>query len=243
MKFMKYFVLFLLCLLIFSCSMKQSMGIQLDGSGDVVFKVVLEKVFVQYIMDLAEATMDYDDVSELEKKAVFDIGEISSRLRERTGVVLEKINSLDRGQLELQFKFEHINELLYPQDSPVKRSNLVSFSDENGVKNFRINLTKSNYDHLFELFPSLKNPVFESLAPQPGEDVSREEYRDVIEFAMDTPGLIALDRSSLDLWISVQGQILSHVGGEQEGSKLHYTIPLIDLVVLEKPVVLEVKFK
>jgi hypothetical protein len=74
---------------------------------------------------------------------------------------------------------------------------------------------------LSALFPLLKDPVFAQLGPQVNDTISDDDY----------------------LSIDPEGDIISQTGGTVSGGAVTFRIPLLRLLVLDKPLDYSVTFK
>lgn len=232
-------LLFFLLLLAFSCTSRQEINLNLDGSGSLDLKVELASVFVNYLYDIAEATTEIKSRKDM---VIFDAGELKASLEKYPEIVIEQILSGSQNSLELKLKCRNIASLSagISQDS---RQPLFTFNNRNGVKEFRFLLSKSNYNDIKKFFPLLNEALFENLEPQVNETVSKEDYLDIVEFAMDKEGRKAVLDSMIDVKIKVQGKILSLQGGTLKDGVINIRIPLIDVLLLNQPVAFSVKFQ
>ena len=125
---------------------------------------------------------------------------------------------------------------------PGDQRKLVVFRNTGRTREFLFFLDKSNYRDIKKMFPVLNGPLFENLEPQIDEKVTEEEYLDIVEFAMEKAGREAVLASSIDLRIKAGGRIVSYNGGVLKEGVIHYSIPLIDILLLNEPLEFSVKY-
>ena len=66
----------------------------------------------------------------------------------------------------------------------------------------------------------------------------------MIEFAFGEEGVTGLKASSVELLVTVEGDLVSQKGGKQlDDNKVLFTIPLIDFLLLQKPLDYSITFK
>lgn len=237
-KTRQLFIIFsLLPVIMISCSVQQDITISVSGSGSTDMEVKLEPVFVYYILDLAEAFSDPDDTGEID---IFQIEDIKKQINEKPGASIKKIVSPNQQTLKLSFQFSDIRKLLTSGDEGAQ--NIITFSTKSGINKIHFHLEKSNYTKLTELFPALKNQVFENLAPQLDEDIPAAEYLDIIEFAMGEDGPGAVMSSEIIVKVTVQGKILSQKGGTVKDDTVLFKIPLLRVCLLNEPLDFEVEY-
>jgi hypothetical protein len=230
-------VVFIFSVLTISCQVKQDISITLNGSGSSDLTVELEPVFVYYILDLAEAFSDPDETESID---VFELEEIKKQINERPGATVNKISSPDQRTLQLSFSFSDIRELLASGDDDVR--DIISFSTTKGVNRIHFHLEKSNYSRLTNLFPLLKNQVFENLAPQVNEDIPAAEYLEIIEFAMGEDGPVAVQASDIIIKVKIQGTVVSQKGGTVKNNTVLFQVPLLRVCLLNQPLDFEIEY-
>jgi hypothetical protein len=232
-----FIILCILPVILISCTVQQDISITVNGSGSSDLLVKLEPVFVYYILDLAEAFSDSDDTGKVD---IFKLEEIKKQINERPGASVEKIVSPDQKTLELSFQFSDIRKLLTSGDKNVQ--DIITFSSKKGINTIHFHLEKSNYSSLTDLFPMLKNQVFENLAPQVDEDIPAAEYLDIIEFAMGEDGPGAVKSSDITIKVNVQGKIVSQKGGTVKNNTVLFQIPLLRVCLLNQPLDFEITY-
>ncbi|MBN2533954.1 MAG: hypothetical protein JXB88_13775 [Spirochaetales bacterium] len=220
-----------------SCGVQQEISISVNGSGSTDLTVELDPVFVYYILDLTEA---FSDPGSVEKVDIFKIEEIKKQINEKPGASVKKIASPEQKSLVLSFRFSDIRQLLTPGDKNVR--DIISFSTNNNRNRIHFHLEKANYSKLTDLFPVLKNQVFENLAPQVDEDIPAAEYLDIIEFAMGEEGPPAVMSSVITIKVKVQGKIISQKGGTVKDGAVLFRIPLLRVCLLNQPLDFEVEY-
>ena len=82
-----------------------------------------------------------------------------------------------------------------------------------------------------------------SMGPQVNDTISDAEYLDMIKFSLgdEAPGL--LKKSFITLTIDPEGEIISQTGGTVSGSSVVFRIPLLRMLVLDKPLDYSVTFR
>ena len=175
--------------------------------------------------------------SEMVPESVFDTEEVERSVGERRGVTVTRIATPAPEELELSLSFEDLKAMLAynaPLPGPASRP-LIAFSggDPNTL---RVHLARDNYRALTALFPILDHPLLVSLGPQQDLEVTDAEYLEMMGFVLGDDGPPAIEDSTVTVRVEVDGRIIEHDGGElQEDGSLLITIPLIRVLVLDRP--------
>ena len=218
------------------CTVNQQLTLRVDRSGEARIEVTLEQVFVDYLDTLSEAAGGADE-SGLVPESVFDTEEVERSIGERRGVTVTHIATPAPEALELNLAFEDLKAML-AHNAPVPgpaASPLLTFSG--GEPNtLQVHLDRHNYRELTNLFPILDHPLLVSLGPQQDLEVTDAEYLEMMGFVLGDDGPPAIEDSTVTVRVVVDGTIIDHDGGElQEDGSLLVTIPLIRVLVLDRP--------
>ena len=215
------------------CTVNQQLTLRVDRSGDAQIHVALEQVFVDYLATLSEAAGDSDMVPE----SVFDTEEVERSIGDRRGVTVTHIATPAPEALELNLAFDDLKAMLAhnaPTPGPAT-SPLITFTGS-GPSTLRVHLDRNNYRELTNLFPILDHPLLVSLGPQKDLEVTDAEYLEMMGFVLGDDGPPAIEDSTVTVRVVVDGTIIEHDAGElQDDGSLLITIPLIRVLVLDRP--------
>lgn len=223
-------------LIIGSCSVSQQVFIKADASGSVRIKIELKKAFINYLVDLAEV------MGESFEGNFFNIEEIKKGFEEKDGVELKQIDCPRPETLEMQIQFRSVEEL-FSNESQLRYDSILSFDHTKEGYSLRFLLDRSNFRQVSELFPLLKNPLFEALGPQESDTTTEEEYLELIELALGEEGASGLKASFLETQVQVKGKLVSQTGGTISNNTVTFKIPLIRVLLLDKPLKYSLVFK
>ena len=215
------------------CTVNQHLTLRVDRSGDAQIAVTLEQVFVDYLDTLSEATGETDMAPE----SVFDTEEVKRSIGDRRGVTVTHIATPAPEALEVSLAFDDLKAML-AHSAPVPgpaASPLITFTGS-GPSTLRVHLDRNNYRELTNLFPILDHPLLVSLGPQKDLEVTDAEYLEMMGFVLGDDGPPAIEDSVVTVRVVVDGTITEHDGGElQDDGSLLITIPLIRVLVLDRP--------
>jgi hypothetical protein len=221
-----------------ACSVNQSIVVKNDGSGTASLHAEVSKLLADYIASLAEVS----GKSAPAGGAVFDAAAIRKDFETRPGITVKKAATPTPSSLDLDLAFASIQDV-FTRDDALKSSGALTYSESGGKKTIRLHLDKSNYTQLSALFPMLKDPTVASLGPQVNDTTTEAEYLDMVSFSIGEEGPGLLKKSFITLTIDPEGDIISQTGGTLSGSAVVFRIPLLSLMVLNKPLDYAVTFK
>jgi len=222
--------------LLLGCSIRQDVTVQTTGSGTVAMRIQLEKVFMDYLQDLAELTGDAGG------GRIFKVDEIRKSFAERDDLELRRINSPTPDLLEMEIAFRSI-ETAFAREEKLQEAGIVAFAKVPEGYSIRFHLDRSNFGDIQEFLPFLKNPLFEGLAPQEGDVTTEAEYLEMIELALGEEGSEMLKASTIETRVAVKGTLVSQQGGSVSGNTVTFRIPLLRVLLLDKPVDYSIVFR
>jgi hypothetical protein len=218
------------------CTIKQQVQIEADGSGTVDMSIHLQPLFVDYLGDLAELT------GEPMADQVFNVEEIKKGFSKREDVELLRIATPGPESLEMKLRFRSI-EQVFSGEQKLKQAGVIRFDTVPEGYSVRFHLDKSNFSSVLEFMPVLQNPLFEGLGPQENEDISEAEYYELIDLALGEGGAECLEASYIETRVTVKGTLVSQSGGSLSERGVTYRIPLIRVLLLDKPLDYSLIFK
>jgi hypothetical protein len=225
-----------LAALLAGCSVSQRVALEPDGSGTAVVRIRLEKVLLDYLLDLSEVS----GTVPREKGRIFDVEDIRKGFAGRQEVTLTRIESPAPERLEMELSFRSIEKLFAAPDKP--QSILTLRKGAEGTT-LRAHLDRKNFSQLLELAPFLKNPLFEGLGPQENDDATEAEYLELIDLALGEGGSAALKASTIETTITVKGKVVAQTGGAPVAGGVVFRIPLLRVLLLDKALDYSLTFK
>ncbi len=234
----KIIMAILVLLLLFSCSMKQEIYLEKDGSGTADVEISLRHFVLTTITDLAEVSPDVDP------DELLDPDKIAESMMKNPEITNVSAARPLKNKLNMSFDFGSIDRLFNQTENDVQNSGLFlieNLGDETKLT-FRIN--KDTYKGFSKVIPNIDDPTMAALAPDPDIDISEAEYLDMIEFFFGDDGPEGVMDSMLDLIINVNGTIINQTGGTRlNDSKVEFNIPLIRILLLDQELVYSITYK
>ena len=234
------FLLLLSGLFLFSCTIKQEAVVAPDGSGSVSFHFEVQQFFADTIMDMADFSGDEEAFKD---GKFFDVEKTREGFMEMEEVTLLSLSSPSPNVLEGEFSFDDV-EAVFRSEEELTQAGIISISRSGGKSTLKVHLDNKNFRQISAFSPALENPLFEMFGPQENDDTTEEEYLEMIEFAFGEEGVRGLKASTVELAVTVQGDLVSQKGGKIKGkNQVVFTIPLIDFLLLQEPMDYSITFK
>lgn len=214
-----------------SCSSSFEWTINALGGGTVKADISLTPELRQYLEDLS--SLDPTIKTQLLS---------STGLREGLDAHGQLLNpnvlvNPEGTKLSVGFGFNSLAEL---QEPARKRGIAPIFilQQEKGERILTFLLTKRNFSALSGLTPLGNNPMLEELLPSQGQTLTQVEYKEMLEYMLESysskPTALIMG-SRVELVMVLPSAVLSTSLGRAEGNKVIISLPLLDLLVLEKP--------
>jgi hypothetical protein len=228
-----------LALALASCTANQSIVIADDGSGTFVMHAEVSLLLRDYLASLADIS---GTASPLKDGRVFDAAAITKELQSRPGIVVQKASTPASNVLDLELAFDSLQDLVGSRDA-LKDAGAITIVDSADTSTLRLHLDRSTWTQLAGLFPPLRDPLIAQLGPQANGKITDADYLAMIRFSIGdaAPGL--LQKSFLTLSIKPQGEIVSQSGGTVSDGAVTFRIPLLRILVLDRPLDYSVTWK
>ena len=172
---------------------------------------------------------------------VFDANAVDKALLVRKGIASTSASCPDPDSLSLSATISDLGALLGSPDI----ASLIAFDDAGAVKRLTLRFSRGHGQDILALLPGIDPGLVEALSPPAlgGGDYTKAEYRDALATILGTKAMPAFDAASIDLSVTIPGTIVAFSGGKADGSTWKASIPLLDLLVLEKPIELSLSWR
>jgi len=219
-----------------SCTIKQQVELEADASGTLSMQIRLEPVFVQYIEDLSALT------GESREGGIFNLEEIKKGFAERDDVTLLAVSTPTPDTLEMKLKYRSIEEV-FSSEQQLQQSGIIRFEKVSQGYSVRFHLDRQNFPAVMTFIPALQNPMFEGLGPQENDDTTEEEYYELMDLALGEGGADSVRNAYIETRVNVRGTLVSQSGGVITPGGVTFTVPLIRVLLLDKPLDYSLVFK
>ncbi len=230
----------LFIILLTSCEVSEKIYLKSDGSGNFQSEVTIQQILVDYLKNLAEVTGEKDKISD---DRIFDTEEIKESLSTRKGIKVKSITTPTPTTLKFSVDFINIEEAL-GNNKDINSTGIISFKKAGKRKIFKFYLDKKNFKQLTRAFPTLSNPMVESMGPQEDDSITEEDYLDMMKFALGETGPKAIKASYITARIKCEGKIISQKGGKViDKNTVVFKIPLLRVLLLNQPLNYSITFE
>jgi hypothetical protein len=209
------------------CTSNQAIAIDGSGGGTARVRFEVKKLFADYFKGDAGAK-------------VFDTAKVKAGIERRPGFKVTRIASPTPETLEMDLAFSDIRALF--SDDPADNDGFVRITEKDGRTTIALHVDRGSSKRMGALFADVSNPAFKEMSPREQKTRTEAEYLDAIEFAVGKDGPKQMKASSLQLAITVDGQLVSQTGGRIENGAAVFEVPLLRMLMLEKPLDYSITF-
>lgn len=220
-----------------ACAVSQQLSIRTDGSGETTIGIDIDPEIASYIRDLAKLTG-----AELPETGLVNLEPIYDSLRARAGVTVIRVEAPNEHLVELEFTFEDVR-AIFRSASLLGKTGVVTLEELEEGTSFKLYLDIDNYNQLSTLFPMLDDPVIRAMGPEENTEITAKDYLTMMGFVFGPDGPPAISDSLITIEITAAGELVSQHGGRVEDGVVIFEIALLDLLLLHKPVDLQVVFR
>lgn len=225
--------------LFFSCTMENRAILEGDGSGEFTFNVTMKPFLVDYIKEMSDLA---GGANQLPGGAIFDLPKIKEDLEKKPGIKVTSLSTPNPSSLTGTFTFKDI-EAVFESEKLLTETGVVSFSRAGGENRLSLRVSRENFSQIAELFPQDSRAFIDMFGPQENDNITKDEYLEMMEFAMGENAPPAIRQGKIDLTVQVKGNIISQKGGTIRGNSVVFSIPLLDALLLQKPLDYSIVFK
>lgn len=234
--------LFLLCFIIplfISCTARISGSLEADGSASLSVNMSLEPRMTTLIQRLAAA-------GGAGGGAILDSVAIAQSMSNAPGVASIRLRNTAPAAIEGTINISNISEFLAAADAERGgQERFINFEQGALGGSCRINLNIENSPVILELLSmDIADYLNVLMAPLvTGEEMTRPEYLDLVASVFNRAISDEIASSRVRAYIDFPGPVTRVRGGTFSGRRAVFDIPLLDLLVLETPVILEVEWR
>ena len=214
-----------------SCTVNQVIVIAEDGSGTFDMHAEVSPLLRDYLASLADLS---GTAGPLKEGKVFDAAAIRKEFQARPGLIVQKASTPASNVLDLTLGFETLSDLLGGQDA-LKDAGAISTVDAADTSTLRLHLDRTTWAQLARLFPPLRDPLVAELGPQAKGQVADDDYLAMIRFSIGDAAPALLKKSFVTLTIQPAGKVVSQSGGTLKDGAVTFRIPLLRILVLDRP--------
>jgi hypothetical protein len=228
-----------------SCSASVSSEIRTDGGARISVQAEIPTALSAKFRKLASvgSSSQAAQASPSAPQPFFDAAAIRKSLAARPGIELVDLTQPSPDSIRIELTARSLEELAASPD--LKGSGIITISRGSGWTEFRFHLERGGAKALSSLFPGIDPYLMEALSPPALEDdpVSLVEYKTMLKSVLGDKAMPAMEAAALRLSITAPGTVQSSGGGSLSTTTLTATIPIVEVLALEKPVDIWIRWK
>jgi len=219
---------------LFSCAAKIDGNIRANGSAVLTVNMSIGQKMTALVKSMAAAGGQ-------EPLQILDGQAISKSMSGSPGIEAVSLKNTSQSAVDGQIKISKVNLFLSSTDG----KGFVTFAQEvsTGKCVFSINIDNSQIilGHLSKDISDYLNAIMAPAAS--GEKMTKAEYLELVGSFYNKGISDEIAASKIRVSIEFPGAVTSVKGGTYSGKKANFDIPLVDLLVLQTPLVYEVNWK
>lgn len=225
-------MLLLLGFCLISCSVRINGSLSADGSAVVSVNMSLEAGIRTLLQRLSAAGGQ-------QEQGLLDGPSIARSMTDTPGISSVNLRNTSPHAIEGQIRISHIGNFL-----AAEQNRFINFEQGALGGRFNISINRDNGPIFLELLsPDISDYLNVLMAPiATGEQMSKQEYLGLITSFYNKTISDEIAASRVHVSLEFPGPITSIRGGTFSGRRAVFDIPLLDLFVLETPIIFEVNW-
>ena len=130
------------------------------------------------------------------------------------------------------FSFIDFSTLLVDLSNGHANQSIVTVRKADTRTHVEININLDNYEELTEIIPFLADPNFEVYGPLYNNDLTEEEYLEMVSFILGEQCPDSIGNSRITIVVSAPKAVVSHNGRLRDSKTVEFSFPLIDFLLL-----------
>ena len=130
------------------------------------------------------------------------------------------------------FSFTDFRQLLIDLSNGQSDQSVVTMTEKNGKTHVGISINMGNYEQLTKMIPFLADPNFEVYGPLYNNDLTEEEYLEMVSFILGEQCPDSIAASSIKIQVVAPKAISDHNGKLRNSKTVEFSFPLIDFLLL-----------
>ncbi|MDR3115909.1 MAG: hypothetical protein LBU25_10370 [Treponema sp.] len=221
-----------------SCSAQVQGSLHLDGSADMSLKASLEPRMAALIRSLSRLSGGPP-----RSEQVLDAAALSRSLAAAPGIKSLALRNQNPTTIEGTISILRADAFLAVPGSP--EHTFIRYEQTHAGGSLRIALDRDSGPRLLTLFsPEVRDYLSALMAPvATGESLSQKEYLALVQSVYGKALADELTAARIQVAIDFPGSISAIQGGRAAANRAEFTIPLGDMLVLDRPLLYEVSWK
>ena len=134
------------------------------------------------------------------------------------------------------FSFSDFSTLLVDLSNGQADQTIVTVSKADTRTRVEISINMDNYPQLTKIIPFLADPNFEVYGPLYNNDLTEEEYLEMVSFILGEQCPESIGNSKISIQVVAPKAIVSHNGKLRNSKTVEFSFPLIDFLLLHESI-------
>lgn len=225
--------------LLTGCSSDIAASLKAEGGARLSIKAEVPAPLAAKFRKLAQAGSD----TALDPSApLFDIDAVRRSTAERPSLKLISLSRPSPESIKAEFDILSLAELATSKD--IAGTGFLSVQKSTLWTQISIKLDRTAAAAAASLFPGIDPYLMEALSPPALEEdpVTAAEYRTMLKSVLGEKAMPSMEAAAVTLTLAAPGKVLEYSGGSLSGSVLTVKIPIIDALVLERPIEIRLRW-
>jgi hypothetical protein len=226
-------------LLMAGCSGEVSAALRADGGARVSIQAEVPSVLAAKFRKLAQGAGDQAvDAS----APLFEADAIKKTAAERPWMRVASLSRPTAESIKAEFEVLGMDKLAASKD--LAGTGFLTLSKGSGWSELKIKLDRGSAAAAAKLFPGLDPYLMDALSPPALEEdpVTAAEYRTMLKSVLGEKAMPAMEAAAISVSLSAPGKVIESAGGSLAGGVLKAKIPIIDALVLERPIEIRLRW-
>jgi hypothetical protein len=221
------------------CSGDVSAALRADGGARVSVQAEVPSPLAAKFRKLAQASSgEPADAA----APLFDVEAVRSAAAQRPWMRIVSLSRPSPESVKAEFDVLGMDRLAASKE--LAGTGFLTLSKGPGWAELRIRLDRGSAAAAAKLFPGIDPYLMEALSPPALEEdpVTAAEYRTMLKSVLGDKAMPAMEAAAVAVSLSAPGKVLESSGGSLENGVLKARIPIIDALVLEKPIEIRIRW-
>ena len=230
-------------LILASCSAALSSAIRADGGARISIRAEVPGPIAAKLRRLAASGSATASGTSAATGPFFDMAAIRKSIAARPALSLLELKLPSPDSIQAELSVRSLEELAASAD--LKGSGLLTMSQGPLWSEFRFRLERGDAKALTALFPGIDPYLMDALSPPALDEdpVTSAEYRTMLKAVFGEKVMPSMEAAMIEISVTAPGVVVESGGGRLSGSTLTARIPLIQILSLEKPMELWIRWK
>jgi hypothetical protein len=230
-------------LLLASCSATVSSIIKTDGSAKISVQADVPPALAAKFRKLAAAGSSPSAAPGATPEPLFNAAAIKKSIAARPGLTLTSLSEPNPESIRVDVTATSLEALAASPD--LKGSDIITIARGPGWTECRFRLERTKAASFSNLLAGIDPQLLEALSPPALEEdpVSSAEYKTMLKSVLGDKAMPALEAAAFSFSLTAPGTVLSSEGGSLSGSTLSASIPMLEVLCLEKPIEIRLRWK